>query len=76
VSARLGSGWCARRIQVIYTGSGQRMSYVQWGRGSCIILHQSACSRGYKRVREAEVPRSQDVSGEYVCVASDESNNL
>jgi hypothetical protein len=42
---------------------------------SCIILHRSACSRGYKRVREGGTPRSQDVSG--VCVfASDESNGL
>jgi hypothetical protein len=42
---------------------------------SCIILHRSACSRGYKRVRERGTPRSQDVNG--VCVfASDESNDL
>jgi hypothetical protein len=33
------------------------------GRESCIILHRSACSRGYKRVREGGSPRSQDVSG-------------
>jgi hypothetical protein len=46
------------------------------GRGeSCIILHRSAYSRGYKRVREGGTPRSQDVSG--VCVfASDELNSL
>jgi hypothetical protein len=30
--------------------------------GTCIILHQSACGRGYKRVREGGVPRSQDES--------------
>jgi hypothetical protein len=30
---------------------------------SCIILHRSACSRGYKRVREGGALRSQDVSG-------------
>jgi hypothetical protein len=35
--------------------------------GSCIILHRSACSRGYKQVREEEAPRSQDVSGVCVC---------
>jgi hypothetical protein len=47
------------------------------GGGSCIILHRSACSRGYKRVRQGETPRSQDVHGESVCVfASDESNDL
>jgi hypothetical protein len=41
------------------------------------ILHRSACSRGYKRVREGGAPRSQDVSGESVCAfASDESNGL
>jgi hypothetical protein len=28
------------------------------GGGSCIILHRSACSRGYKRVREGGTPRS------------------
>jgi hypothetical protein len=45
------------------------------GGGSCIILHRSACSRGYKRVREGGTPTSQDVSG--VCVfAFDESNGL
>jgi hypothetical protein len=45
--------------------------------GSCIILHRSACSRGYKRVREGGAPRSQDVSGVCMCVfASDESNGL
>jgi hypothetical protein len=37
------------------------------GRESCIILYQSACSRGYKRVREGGTPRSQDASGECVC---------
>jgi hypothetical protein len=45
------------------------------GGESYIILHRSASSRGYKRVREGGAPRSQDVSG--VCVfASDESNDL
>jgi hypothetical protein len=48
------------------------------GRGeSCIILHRSAYSRGYKQVREGGTPRSQYVSG--VCVyvfASDELNDL
>jgi hypothetical protein len=29
----------------------------------CIILHRSACSRGYKRAREGEAPKSQGVSG-------------
>jgi hypothetical protein len=33
---------------------------------SCIILHRSACSGGYKRVREGGAPKSQGVSG--VCV--------
>jgi hypothetical protein len=37
------------------------------GGESCIILHRSACSRGYKQVREGGDPRSQDVSG--VCVS-------
>jgi hypothetical protein len=32
----------------------------------CIILHRSACSRGYKRVREGGAPKSQAVSGECV----------
>jgi hypothetical protein len=32
----------------------------------CIILHQSACSRGYKRVREGGAPKSQGVSEECV----------
>jgi hypothetical protein len=32
----------------------------------CIILHRSACSRGYKRVREGGAPKSQGVSGECV----------
>jgi hypothetical protein len=40
------------------------------GEGSCIILHRSACSRGYKRVRERGAHRSQDVSGVCVCVFS------
>jgi hypothetical protein len=31
-----------------------------------IILHRSACSRGYKRVREGGAPKSQGVSGECV----------
>jgi hypothetical protein len=45
------------------------------GGESYIILHRSACSRGYKRVREGGAPKSQDVSG--VCVsASNESNCL
>jgi hypothetical protein len=45
------------------------------GGESCIILHRSAGSRGYKRVREGGAPRSQEVSE--VCVfASDESNDL
>jgi hypothetical protein len=35
---------------------------------SCIILHRSACGRGYKWVREGGVPRSQDESGVRVCV--------
>jgi hypothetical protein len=38
------------------------------GGESCIILHRSACNRGYKRVREKETPKSQDASGECVCV--------
>jgi hypothetical protein len=45
------------------------------GGESCIILHRSACSRGYKRVREVGAPKSQDVSGECV-FTSDESNSL
>jgi hypothetical protein len=35
------------------------------GEESCIISHRSACSRGYKRVREGGDPRSQDVSEVY-----------
>jgi hypothetical protein len=47
------------------------------GGESCIILHRSACSRGYKQVREGGIPRSQDVSGESVRVcAFDELNGL
>jgi hypothetical protein len=42
------------------------MPYVKWGGESCIILHRSAHSRGYKRVREEGDPKSQDMSG--VCV--------
>jgi hypothetical protein len=39
------------------------------GRGeSCIILHRSAGSRGYKRMREGGAPGSQDASGECVFV--------
>jgi hypothetical protein len=34
----------------------------------CIILHRSACSRDYKRVREGGAPKSPGVSGVYVCV--------
>jgi hypothetical protein len=43
------------------------------GGESCIILHQSAYSRGYKRVREGGTSRSQDVSEECVsvCVSID-----
>jgi hypothetical protein len=43
------------------------------GGESCIILHRSAYSRGYKRVREGGTSRSQDVSGEWVsmCVPMD-----
>jgi hypothetical protein len=37
------------------------------GDESCIILHRSACSRGYKRVREGGAPKSQGVSGLCVC---------
>jgi hypothetical protein len=33
-----------------------------------IILHRTACSRCYKRVREGGAPKSQGVSGECVCV--------
>jgi hypothetical protein len=33
-----------------------------------IILHQSACGKGYKRVREEGVPKSQDESRVCVCV--------
>jgi hypothetical protein len=29
---------------------------------TCIILHRSACGRGYKRVREGGAPRSQGES--------------
>jgi hypothetical protein len=36
--------------------------------GFCIILHRSACRRGYKLVREGGAPRSQGVSGMCVCV--------
>jgi hypothetical protein len=36
------------------------------GSESCIILHRSACSRGYKRVREEGAPKSQGVSGECI----------
>jgi hypothetical protein len=36
------------------------------GGESCIKLHRSACSRGYKRAREGGAHRSQDASG--VCV--------
>jgi hypothetical protein len=32
----------------------------------CIILHRSACSRGYERVREGGAPKSQGVHGECV----------
>jgi hypothetical protein len=39
------------------------------GGESCIILHQSSCSRGYKRAREGGVSRSQDVSGVCVCLS-------
>jgi hypothetical protein len=35
---------------------------------SCIILHRSACSRGYKRVREGGAPRSRVENGVSVCV--------
>jgi hypothetical protein len=45
------------------------------GGESYIILHQSACSRGYKRVREGGTLRSQDASGECV-FASNEPNGL
>jgi hypothetical protein len=41
------------------------------GGESCIILHRSACNRGYKQVREGGAPRSQDVSG--VCVFTSSS---
>jgi hypothetical protein len=37
------------------------------GGGFCIILHRSACRRGYKRMREGGAPRSQGVSGICVC---------
>jgi hypothetical protein len=37
------------------------------GGESCIILHRSACSRGYNRVREGGAPKSQGVSGVCVC---------
>jgi hypothetical protein len=44
------------------------------GRGEFyIILHRSACSRGYKRVREGGDPRSHGVSGECVCDSVDPS---
>jgi hypothetical protein len=33
----------------------------------CTLLHRSACSRGYKLVREEGAPKSQDVSGECAC---------
>jgi hypothetical protein len=33
----------------------------------CIILHRSACSGGYKRVREGGGPKSQGVSGMCAC---------
>jgi hypothetical protein len=33
----------------------------------CIILHRSACSRGYKRVKEEGAPRSQGVSEMCAC---------
>jgi hypothetical protein len=38
------------------------------GGRSCIILHRSACSRGYKRVREGGAPKSHDMSGVCMCV--------
>jgi hypothetical protein len=45
--------------------------------GSCIILHRSACSRGYKQASVGGAPRSQDASGVCACVfVSDESNSL
>jgi hypothetical protein len=37
------------------------------GGGFCIILHRSAGSRGYKRVREGGAPKSQGVSGMCPC---------
>jgi hypothetical protein len=57
--AHMKSGWCARRIQTIYTGSGRRMPYVQWGEEFCIALHRGACSRG---LQVGERGRSSQVS--------------
>jgi hypothetical protein len=45
---------------------GEELPTSSGGSKSCIILHRSACSRGYKRVREGGAPKSQGVSG--VCV--------
>jgi hypothetical protein len=41
------------RAEECPTSSGEGESY--------IILHRSACSRGYKQVREGGAPRSQDI---------------
>jgi hypothetical protein len=70
VSVRRGSGWCARRSQTIYTGSGRLAEKCPTSSGGefCIILHRSACSRGYKRMWEREELLSLKVREENVGV--------
>jgi hypothetical protein len=58
------SGWCARRTQIIYTGLGRRMPYIQWGGESCIALHRGTYSRGLQageRGRSSQVSRCVSV---------------
>jgi hypothetical protein len=50
---------CARRTQGVYTGSGRRTPYVQWGRESIVLSYTELLVVGVtSKMREGEVPKS------------------
>jgi hypothetical protein len=61
---------CKKNTSDLYWFGPKKCPTSSGGGESYIILHWSACSKGYKRVREGGAPRSQDVSGVCVCVCS------
>jgi hypothetical protein len=57
VSARLRSGWCAKRTQGCILVRARTALRLVDSATACVALHRSARSRGYKLSREGTDPR-------------------